>query len=184
MTPSRTEFINDYLQRESVGLTKIYGKNAFIGNLIEMSDQQKERLFNIIEELKSRGSNEPLSWGIQDVDPDEDYGGSAYYLFIKSLVEIYKNPEAILAEIYDDKFYKQIQETNAFGFRQDFNYFLETYGFEIVLKIVDVIARKNNSVKQTENLRSWKLIATDKNGNQITEIKDLELFRESDEFDF
>jgi hypothetical protein len=56
MPLSRQQQIDDYLQRESIVLTKSFGNNAFLNNLSYLDKTQKEKLYNIIEELKQKGS--------------------------------------------------------------------------------------------------------------------------------
>lgn len=116
MSSFRKSFINDYLQRESVGLTRTYGQNAFLYNLIQMNDDDKEKLYHLIEELKQNGSNEPLAWAIQDVDKAEDYGGSAYFLFIQELIKIYKDVDTTIEELKWEDNYKEFIDNNVRDF--------------------------------------------------------------------
>lgn len=176
MDKEKEIIINDYLSHETLSLSKKTSVISLIEILASLSLEQKERLVTISEELKKFGSEIPLHWAIQDLEYSFDYGGSAYFTFIQTLIDNYKNTNKIITEIIDSHLTTFIdKQTNEN--KQLFHEFLQIYGLYLTVSIIEIIEseEKNNLYP---NLRRWKLFATDAKGNPICKIQDLPLWRE------
>ncbi len=175
-------YVDDYLSVEISKIKDLHRINNLAVSLSSMSHEEKQQLYAVCKELENHGCQIPIVWAIQDFNSELDYGGSAYYIFIKSIIDIYKKPTDILDDISEgNQKYQGLLEIAKEFLKEEYQDFFIAFSFQLSLKIIALIDDGNQKSKA---LRTWQLFGSSSFNSNKSEILRLKDFRENNEFDF
>ena len=160
--------IDEYIQLE-LGSELI--QYIQLSDLIHIPIEEKIMLIQKINELKALNSNEAIEWALEDLGFIDDYGGSAKYLLLTAIIDCCKDTSNTTAEImFEGSIAKHFEKMNKL-YDGILDVILKRFSVELASRILKIICEPEQISK---NLRSWKLVSTDKDGNITGDLKELD----------
>ncbi len=165
--------VTDYIRKEIIDistLTKL--ESPFLDNIINMSNDDKKRLVHITEKLKKEGCLNSFVVAIEEFIPEIDNGGSARYMFLKSIQNIVDKPNNIINQLIssfrEDADKENFIENNnkvREALKENYYDFLYDFASTLALEIIREIDCDKHLSDDT--LRQWRLFSKDNKDNFI-----------------